>query len=103
MYFANRGFSNIVWHYALGSTTLVITHDLATARHFSDDIIVMYRGRVVERGPADQVILTPRHPYTQLLAASVPDPDARGRELPAATEIAGSSTRAYDHYAGAWQ
>jgi peptide/nickel transport system ATP-binding protein len=84
---------------------LYITHDLATARHFSDDIIVMYRGRIVERGPADQVILTPRHPYTRLLAASVPDPDARGREfeLPAATEIAGSSTRAYDHYEGAWE
>jgi ABC-type oligopeptide transport system ATPase subunit len=82
---------------------LYITHDLATARHFSDDVIVMYRGRIVERGPADQVILTPRHPYTRLLAASVPDPDARGREVPAATEVAGSSTRAYDHYSGAWQ
>lgn len=82
---------------------LYITHDLATARHFCDDIIVMYRGRVVERGPADQVILTPRHPYTRLLAASVPDPDARGRESPAAAEIAGNSARAYDHYEGAWQ
>jgi len=76
---------------------LYSTHDLATARHFSDDI------RVVERGPADQVILTPQHPYTRLLAASVPDPGARGRELPAATEIAGSPARAYDHYEGAWQ
>jgi peptide/nickel transport system ATP-binding protein len=82
---------------------LYITHDLATARHFSDDIIVMFRGRIVERGPADEVILTPRHPYTRLLAASVPDPDARGRELPAATDIAGNSTRAYDHYESAWQ
>ncbi|GAA3435063.1 ABC transporter ATP-binding protein [Kutzneria kofuensis] len=69
---------------------LYITHDLATARHFSDDVIVMYRGRIVERGPADEVILRPRHPYTRLLAASAPNPDARTtdgrrREDPAAT------------------
>ncbi|MEU7874672.1 hypothetical protein [Dactylosporangium sp. NPDC049140] len=38
------------------------------------DIIVLYRGRVVERGPADEVILNPQHPYTQLLAAASPDP-----------------------------
>jgi oligopeptide/dipeptide ABC transporter ATP-binding protein len=58
---------------------LYITHDLATARHFSDDILVMYRGRVVERGPADEVILNPRHPYTRILAAAAPNPDARDR------------------------
>ncbi|NJP99007.1 ABC transporter ATP-binding protein [Streptomyces zingiberis] len=59
---------------------LYITHDLATARHFSDEILVMYRGRVVERGAADDVILTPRHPYTRLLAAAAPDPESgRGR------------------------
>jgi oligopeptide/dipeptide ABC transporter ATP-binding protein len=60
-------------------SVLYITHDLATARHFSDEILVMYRGRVVERGPSDDVLLTPKHPYTQLLAAAAPDPDARGR------------------------
>ncbi|WP_051716829.1 ABC transporter ATP-binding protein [Streptomyces megasporus] len=59
---------------------LYITHDLATARHFSDDILVMYRGRVVERGPADEVILNPRHPYTRILAAAAPDPEARDRD-----------------------
>ena len=58
---------------------LYITHDLATARHFSDDILVMYRGRVVERGPADDVILHPKHPYTQLLASAAPNPERRGR------------------------
>ena len=51
---------------------LYISHDLATARHFSTRIMVMYRGEVVESGPADEVILHPAHPYTQLLAASVP-------------------------------
>ncbi|MGN9840475.1 ABC transporter ATP-binding protein [Nonomuraea sp. H19] len=53
---------------------LYVTHDLATARHFARDIMVMYRGQIVERGPADDVILTPRHPYTMLLAAAAPDP-----------------------------
>ncbi|MEU4250018.1 oligopeptide/dipeptide ABC transporter ATP-binding protein [Amycolatopsis sp. NPDC026612] len=57
---------------------LYITHDLATARHFADDIAVLYRGRIVERGPASEVILRPKHPYTQLLAAAAPDPDKRG-------------------------
>jgi peptide/nickel transport system ATP-binding protein len=61
---------------------LYITHDLATARHFSDDVVVMYRGRVVERGPADEVILRPRHPYTRLLAASAPNPDGPRRQAP---------------------
>jgi peptide/nickel transport system ATP-binding protein len=56
---------------------LYITHDLATARHFSKDILVMYRGRIVERGPADDVILRPKHPYTQLLAAAAPNPSRR--------------------------
>ncbi len=49
---------------------LYVTHDLATARHFASEILVMYRGRIVERGPSDQVILAPQHPYTQLLVRS---------------------------------
>ncbi|WP_067198279.1 ATP-binding cassette domain-containing protein [Microbacterium sp. XT11] len=58
---------------------LYITHDLATARHFSDEIMVLYKGDVVERGPADQVILHPRHDYTKTLLAAAPDPDEHGR------------------------
>jgi len=60
---------------------LYITHDLATARHFSDDVLVMYQGRIVERGPADQVILDPQHEYTKLLAEAAPNPERRLREL----------------------
>ncbi|MGN9907713.1 ABC transporter ATP-binding protein [Phytohabitans sp. LJ34] len=78
---------------------LYITHDLATARHFADDILVLYRGRVVERGPADEVILNPRHPYTKLLAAASPDPAARGRSFdvdPAEVVTAGSAPP-YEH------
>jgi len=54
---------------------LYITHDLATARHFSDDIMVLHRGVVVERGPSDDVILNPQHEYTRALLAASPDPD----------------------------
>jgi peptide/nickel transport system ATP-binding protein len=60
---------------------LYITHDLATARHFSTQIMVMYKGEIVEHGPADEVILRPAHPYTQLLASAVPTPTASRQEL----------------------
>jgi ABC-type glutathione transport system ATPase component len=78
---------------------LYITHDLATARHFADEILVLYRGRVVERGPADEVILNPRHPYTRLLAAASPDPAARGRalDIDPADVIRAGSAPACDH------
>ena len=55
---------------------LYVTHDLATARHFSAEIMVMYRGEIVEHGPSDSVILSPAHPYTQILAGAAPDPSA---------------------------
>ena len=58
---------------------LYITHDLATARHFSDEILVMFRGNVVERGPSDRVILDPQHEYTKLLLSAAPDPQNHGR------------------------
>ena len=58
-----------------GLGVLYITHDLATARHFSDEILVLNQGRVVERGLADDVILRPQNPYTQELRAASPDPD----------------------------
>ncbi len=58
---------------------LYITHDLATARHFSDEILVMLRGQIVERGPADEVILNPRHEYTMALREAAADPDRLGQ------------------------
>jgi peptide/nickel transport system ATP-binding protein len=63
---------------------LYVTHDLATARHFSENIMVMYRGRVVESGPSDEVILNPAHPYTQMLATAAPDPTIPREQLAAA-------------------
>jgi oligopeptide/dipeptide ABC transporter ATP-binding protein len=56
-------------------TILYITHDLTTAYHVSDFIIILYRGSVMEAGDVDQVITEPKHPYTQLLIDSIPWPD----------------------------
>jgi ABC-type glutathione transport system ATPase component len=84
---------------------LYITHDLATARHFSDEITVLYRGRVVERGPADAVILDPHHEYTKLLAAAAPDPERLGRVTAddPVDRDAIDNGRCYDHFAGEWR
>jgi peptide/nickel transport system ATP-binding protein len=57
-----------------GIAFLYVTHDLASARYVADDILVMYAGQVVERGPIEQVLSAPLHPYTRLLLAAVPDP-----------------------------
>jgi len=60
---------------------LYITHDIASARYFADEVLVMYAGEIVERGPAEEVTQQPAHPYTQLLVASAPDPDNLGSAL----------------------
>jgi len=59
-----------------GVSILYITHDLASARYVSDRLIVMYAGHIAETGPAEDVLSSPRHPYTQLLLSAVPDPKA---------------------------
>jgi peptide/nickel transport system ATP-binding protein len=59
-----------------GVSILYITHDLASARYVSDRLIVMYAGHIVETGPAEEVLSSPRHPYTQLLLSAAPDPKA---------------------------
>lgn len=56
---------------------LYITHDLATARHFGDNIALMYRGRIVEYGQVHDVLVSPRHPYTQALLDALPLPEIR--------------------------
>jgi len=58
-------------------TFIYITHDLATARHFGTRIAILYLGKIVEVGPIDDVLLHPKHPYTQALidALSEPDPE----------------------------
>jgi peptide/nickel transport system ATP-binding protein len=60
-----------------GLAVLMITHDLSTAARFADRICVMYLGRIVEEGPARELIERPRHPYTQALLSVVPRRDPR--------------------------
>jgi peptide/nickel transport system ATP-binding protein len=59
-----------------GVSILYITHDLASARYVADRLIIMYAGRVAEQGPTEELLSSPRHPYTQLLLSAVPDPRA---------------------------
>jgi peptide/nickel transport system ATP-binding protein len=61
---------------------LYVTHDLASARYIADEIMVMYAGQIVERGPVEQVLAEPLHPYTRLLLAAAPDPTKRLEDEP---------------------
>ncbi len=59
-----------------GVSILYITHDIASARYVADRLIVMYAGQIAEAGPVEDVLASPKHPYTQLLLSAVPDPRA---------------------------
>ncbi|HEX9543164.1 MAG TPA: ABC transporter ATP-binding protein [Streptosporangiaceae bacterium] len=61
---------------AEGVSILYITHDIASARYVADRLIVMYAGHIAESGPVEDVLASPKHPYTQLLLSAVPDPRA---------------------------
>jgi len=54
---------------------IYITHDLATARYFGQRIAILYLGKIVEMGPIDQVLVNPKHPYTQALIDAISEPD----------------------------
>ena len=77
----------------LGLSYLFITHNLAVVRHLAHEVAVMYLGRVVEQGRAEDVLDRPAHPYTRLLLASVPDlaPGAAAAPAGAAAEMPSSS------------
>jgi len=62
-----------------GLSVLYITHDLTTAYYVSDRIAIMFRGSIIELGPANEVLMNPKHPYTQILKASVPEADPKKR------------------------
>jgi peptide/nickel transport system ATP-binding protein len=72
---------------------LFITHDIASARYFAEETLVMYAGQMVEGGPSEEITQQPKHPYTQLLLSAAPDPDRLRTEgknlavLPARGEI----------------
>ena len=75
----------------LGLTYLFITHDLSLAWVIADRIAVMYLGKIMEIGPADQVIRQPRHPYTAALVSVAPTPDPPSDDAPARTILVGET------------
>jgi peptide/nickel transport system ATP-binding protein len=62
-----------------GITYIFITHDLSVVNHFSDDIMVMYLGRMIEKASAEELYANPLHPYTKALLSAVPLPRIRNR------------------------
>jgi peptide/nickel transport system ATP-binding protein len=66
----------------LGLAYLFITHNIAVVEHLAHDVAVMYLGRIVETGTVEQVLTTPRHPYTQALLSAVPRADPAAASLP---------------------
>jgi len=88
-----------------GISILYITHDLATAYHVSDYVMVLFKGHVVEAGPPKEVIGAPQHPYTQLLIDSIPWPDLQrswgdGRQDWDPVELEAEAERASAVYRG---
>ena len=65
----------------VGTTIVLITHDMGVVADMADDVAVMYGGRVVESGPVDQIFAAPAHPYTRLLLATVPRLDGQRKTL----------------------
>jgi len=74
---------------SMGLTLLFIAHDLSMVRYVSDRVAVMYLGSLVEIGPANKVFFEPKHPYTQLLVGSNPEPDPRTEHRRRSTLIKG--------------
>jgi oligopeptide/dipeptide ABC transporter ATP-binding protein len=64
-----------------GTAVMLITHDLGVVAEMADNVVVMYAGRVVERGSAAEVLLQPKHPYTEGLLSSIPSKGMRGQRL----------------------
>jgi oligopeptide/dipeptide ABC transporter ATP-binding protein len=74
---------------SMGLTLLFIAHDLSMVRYVSDRMAVMYLGSLVELGPADQVYFEPKHPYTEILVNSNPEPDPETERHRQSTAISG--------------
>ena len=65
-----------------GAALILISHDIGVIAEMADRVIVMYGGRVMEEGPVEQVLLSPRHPYTRGLLSSLPQIDKKMSRLP---------------------
>lgn len=79
-------------------TTIVVSHDLRLLGRHATDLAVFYGGRLVEHGPASEVMGRPGHPYTRALLASIPEPGSRRTSLP--TPIPGQPPRLDSHAPG---
>lgn len=79
----------------LGTSMLIITHNLSVARHVTARMAVMYLGRLVEEGPTDAIFARPRHPYTLALLSASPraDPDASVERMKLSGEVPSSMNR----------
>ncbi|MFM8580142.1 MAG: oligopeptide/dipeptide ABC transporter ATP-binding protein, partial [Planctomycetaceae bacterium] len=65
-----------------GLSYLMISHDLGVVRHVSNQVAVMYLGRIVEQAPTETLYESPTHPYTQLLLGAIPVPNPARRRVP---------------------
>jgi peptide/nickel transport system ATP-binding protein len=81
-----------------GLAIILITHDMGVIAEMADDVVVMYLGRAVERGPVDAIFHAPKHPYTRALLRSIPSILARPRDKLAT--ISGSIPHPYDRPRG---
>ena len=68
---------------SMGMATILITHDLGVVNEIADDVMVMYSGRMIEKGTVDKVLFSPKHPYTEKLIAAVPAVDKPKQKLAA--------------------
>ena len=65
----------------LGMSIVLITHNFGIVKGFADEVLVMYRGEIVEQGPVDEVLSRPQHPYTKALIACIPRLGSKQRRL----------------------
>jgi peptide/nickel transport system ATP-binding protein len=71
----------------LSLSYLFVSHDLSVVRYFSDRVLVMYLGKIVESAPTAELWASPKHPYTRALLAAVPDPARRKQAAPISGDL----------------